>query len=425
MSSYTNQVNLKGFSKSNTWNWFLLFLIWPFGALLKSTSWFRTKDAMNLFWMFCVYFGFTFVFSEGSYADSSGIALYFQKMSTSGMGLSELMDTFYTAGSSDIDIVQKLIIFIVSRFTGDSRILFAFFGLVFGYFYSRNIWLIVNKTNSRIGLYSGLVLICFIFVNGIWNINAFRFHTAAQVYIYGILYYLLNGNRSKLLFAFASVFVHWSFSIVIIILILYLFLRNKTSVFFAFFVFSFFMASLKLDIINRLFESYAPQIVVESRSSYFDETNVQSLIQSRVGTSWYLLFYNDIMKWIIFANYILIYLRRNSIEINNSQFLKLFNYSLLFYAIINLISGVPSVHRFYEVANMLSLALIFQYFQMTPSYHGIWLKRIAIPFFLLFIIISLRFAFDYVGVMLFLGSPLFAWLAENQVPMIDFIKQLL
>ena len=126
-------------SSHNILGWLIIYLIWPFGTLLKSFSWLRTKEARNLFWLFCVYFGFTFVIKEGSFVDSGRIALHFQEMSRSGMSLNELLDTFYTTGSKTIDIVESLITFIVSRFTADYRFLYAVFGLVFGYFYSRNI----------------------------------------------------------------------------------------------------------------------------------------------------------------------------------------------------------------------------------------------------------------------------------------------
>ena len=215
-------------SRFNIWGWLIVYLIWPFGALVKSFTWIRTREAMNLFWLFCVYFGFTFVIQEGSYADSIRVIRHFQEMSASGIGLNELWGTFYDARTGNIDIVQSLVSFIVSRFTSDYRILYAVFGFIFGYFYSRNIWIIINKTKSRITLFPAILLLAFVFVDGIWNINAFRFNAATHIYMYGVLSYFLEGKKNKLIYPVLAIFVHWSFVIALLLLAIYLLAKNRT-----------------------------------------------------------------------------------------------------------------------------------------------------------------------------------------------------
>jgi len=392
---------------------------------LKSIRWFRTKDAMNLFWLFCIYFGFTFTIRESTTADSARIIMHFKEMSISGTSLSEILGSFYSSGSNNIDIVQSLISFIVSRFTSDFRILYAVFGLVFGYFYSRNIWLLVNKTNSRILLLPVTVLLAFVVVNGIWNINGFRYYTAAQIFIYGALSFFLEGKKHKLLFAALSILVHWSFMIAVLILLFYIIVRNRTRIYFILFVVSFFMAAIEMDIIRQLFESYAPATIQESRSGYLNPHVKESIEKSQMATNWYIRGHLEVMKWFIFISFVYIFLRGIRRIKLHKQLLSLFNFSLLFYAIINIVSGVPSIGRFYTIANMLSLALIFLYLQKIDINFSPWLKRIAMPLLLLYIIVKLRFAFEFLGVTLLFGNPLFAWLVKDQIPLIDIIKGLI
>jgi len=412
-------------SHANKWGWFILYLIWPFGTFLKSFSWLRTKEAKNLFWLFCVYFGFTFVIQEDSFTDSGRIAMHLLEMHLSGTSLNELLDTFYASGSGKIDIVQSLITFIVSRFTADYRFLYAVFGLVFGYFYSRNIWLIMNKANTRIGIFSGLVLIAFVVTDGIWNINGFRYNTAVQVFMYGALSYFLEGNKHKLWFVAAAILVHWSFLIAVAVLFMYIFLRNRSHIYFILFVISFFIASLQMDIIRQLFESYAPALIQESRSSYLNEHYMEGIEDSYQSANWYLRGHGEALKWFVFVSFVYIYLRGiKKIKIHK-QLYNLFNLSLLLYAIVNVLSVIPSVGRFYAVANMLSLAFIFLNLQMLPDNYSPWLKKAGVPLLLIFIIVKLRFAFDYMGASLVLGNPITAFFIENEIPLIEFVKSLL
>ena len=51
----------------------------------------------------------------------------------------------YEEGERDsIDFVEPLISTIVSSFTSNYKILFAIYGLIFGFFYSRNIWILLK-----------------------------------------------------------------------------------------------------------------------------------------------------------------------------------------------------------------------------------------------------------------------------------------
>ena len=130
------------------------------------------------------------------------------------------------------------------------------------------------------------------------------------------------------------------------------------------------------------------------------------------------------LKWFVFGSFVYIYLRGiKKIKIHK-QLYNLFNFSLLFYAIVNVLSVIPSVGRFYAVANMLALAFIFLNLQMLPDNYSPWLKKIGMPLLLIFIMVRLRFAFDFMGSSLVLGNPITAFFIENEIPLIEFVKSL-
>ncbi len=121
----------------------LVFLIWPFLALIESIKNYRESWAKNGIWLFVIFFGFTFVPRIGN--DSMGYIRQFHELHNANVSLYQILGRLYTEGSRSLDIIQILISFLVSRFTDDYRILFAIFGAIFGYFYSRNIFPLINN----------------------------------------------------------------------------------------------------------------------------------------------------------------------------------------------------------------------------------------------------------------------------------------
>jgi hypothetical protein len=275
------------------------------------------------------------------------------------------------------------------------------------------------------GLFATLLLISFIFVVGIWNINGFRYYTAVQIFMYGTLKYFLEGKKSSLVIAVFSMFVHWSFGIALAILFAYMIIRNRTRVFFVLFVLSFFVSMLKMQIINEMFQAYAPAFLLESRSGYFNEQYAEHQAQSYGAANWYLRIYGEMLKWFIFASFAFIFIRGLNKLKANKQLYNLFNLSLLFYIVVNVLSIVPSVGRFYSVANMLSLALIFLNINMIPDNYSHWLKKAGLPALGIYIMVSIRFGLDFTGSSLLLGNPITSSFIENEMALIEFIKSLL
>ena len=178
--------------------------------------------------------------------------------------------------------------------------------------------------------------------------------------------------------------------------------------------------------------SYVPGLKVMHLQWYRKADQVTSMntyIEARENmqstANWYVRGHVEILKWFVFASIVYIYLWGIKKIKKHKQLYNLFNFSLLFYAIINILSSIPSVGRFYEVANMLSLAVIFLNLQMIPANYSPWLKRIGVPLLLIFILVKLRFAFDYMGASLVFGNPITAIFIENEIPLIEFIKSLL
>ena len=122
-------------------DWLILSFIWPFVALLTALTKFRGKHIQTVFWLFCIFFGFTFYYGDLNAIEGpdsirySNELIYFYNQSFS---FPELLEMLYNPSFGYTDIYQPLATWMVALFTDNPRWLFALFGAVFGFFYVKN-----------------------------------------------------------------------------------------------------------------------------------------------------------------------------------------------------------------------------------------------------------------------------------------------
>src|SRR5699024_4937329 len=114
-------------------------------------------------------------------------------------------------------------------------------------------------------------LTCFILTIPLWNITSFRMWTAAHIFIYGLLPYLYEGQKKGLVIATLSILMHFSFIVPVGVLFAYLLLGNRLTIYFMFFITTFFATEVNIATFNNLIENYAPEIVQERTAGYRGE----------------------------------------------------------------------------------------------------------------------------------------------------------
>ena len=209
-----------------------LFLFMPFLALLRVFFYYKLPETKNVIWLFTIFYGLTFVIIGGG-KDAARYKNDFVKLAEDPhITFEEFTGYLYNEDTRYVDIAQPLISFIVSRFTNSPKYLFATFGLVFGFFYSRNINYLLLRVRQRMKPEAIPFIVLFALLVAIWQINGFRFWTAAHVFIYGI-FNLNDGKKVKgILFSTLSLLVHFSFVLPLIVLLFKLLLGNRIMLFF-------------------------------------------------------------------------------------------------------------------------------------------------------------------------------------------------
>jgi hypothetical protein len=403
--------------------YYIGFMVWPFGTMIDALRRWRQPWAKNIFWLFCVFFGYTFIIAdniEGS-ADSARYMEVLAEYRTSNMDIKALFKSFYFENSSNVDIAQPLITFLVSRFTSNPRILFAFFALIFGFFHSRNIWYVLSKMNRDPNLFLILYLFVFILLNPIWSINGFRMWTGAQIFIFGLLPYLLEGKTKMLPWSLLAVLFHFSFSIPLIILLIYLIFKNRINIYFALFIITSFLKEIDLYAVQS-YLSFLPSVFQSRASGYTNIDYAESVAMAGQALNWYLPLASKGLTWVIYMIVIYIYAFSRDF-LKQKGLLSLFCFSVLLYSAANILSLVPSGGRFINVASTLLFAFFILYFSFPQKTTPLnILKAVSVPLLLLFTLVMMRAGMDYFGMVTIIGNPVFAGLGATSAPLITEIK---
>lgn len=417
------------YSNSNHW---YLFLLSPFLTGILAIKNYKAPWAKNIIWAFFVFYGFTFGMSQESTSgkQAADITRYTREVKDlykKDLSFSEIVQLF--KNNEDIDILRLTLAIGISRFTENAQVLTAIYGLIFGFFYSRNIWFVLDRIKGKIKPVALLLLVAYVLVNPIWNINGFRFNTAVQIFVYGLLPFLFEGKKKGIIKSSLSLFVHFSFLIPIGVLLAYSLLGNRTIIYFAFFIASIFSTAINITTVNEVIDENAPEVLAERTSSYRNEDRVENY---REGTgfadisagSWHFLYYLKALNWTLMALLIFIFFKRKLIEQNkNNSLLNSLSFALLFWGVANIMNSLPSGSRFFAVAALSTLPMLILYIQNLPREKYLSSKvAFASPALLLFIIVSIRVGFYTLSVNTFLANPIIVLVTDYNFSLNDLIK---
>ena len=406
--------------------WLAFFLLWPFGALLMALRRFQTSQAKTIFWLFCIYFGFVFVYpkeTKGT-ADSSRYAAELLSMHEQRIAFSDLVHSMYNTNEGLLDVYQPLTTWFVALFTGNANWLFLLFAAVFGFFYAQNIWLIISKIKVRIGLFLFLFILTFSLTIPIWYINGVRMWTAAQIFLYGSLLYFLEGNRKGIIWIVLTPLFHFSFLFPVIVFFVYLILPNYIALFFIFFLATSFVNEINIPALREQL-SFLPAIFQPKINTYLNEDYLLRLEQAHENFSWHVYFASLSGRLVIYIWTITAFFLRKYWSSEKKILATLFSFALFLGGWANLSSLLPSGGRIHTLANVFFYAsFILMLLWSSFSVKVNLIKYITFPFLLFNIIFSIRVGFDYIGILTILGNPITAILGFEQTPLIQFIKHL-
>lgn len=400
---------------------FLLFLLSPIASLVSSLRNFREPWAKNVLWLFVVFFGYTFVVT--GFMDSARYSQRLAEMAEHGVGdVQDLFSLIYQKDKGYVDILEPLVTFTLSRFTSNSRILFAVFGLIFGYFYSRNLWFLFSRVKEKIRAEALPFLVLAALVIAIWQINGFRFWTAAHIFIFGIIHIHRGRVFKGYLFAFLSIFVHFSFVFAFGLALLHLVLGNRVMVLYVLYFVSFFISEIKPEAI-RGYAAFVPDVFQERADGYTNEEYREGIEKTYETANWYVTMRYIALRYSLNLVLLFIFYRYRKSLISDRTISGLVCFALLLASAVNLVKSVPSMLRFQFVSDFIMFSALFLLIQSFDR--RVLPLMVRLPFWCaagLYIIVEIRIGFETTSLLAILGNPLVAPFLPNALPLISFFK---
>lgn len=417
----------KGIFTSLTLKSFLLFLIWPFGALISALAQYRKPMAKTVVWLFCVYFGFSMVIPENieGAGDAARYAYQLEVMHDEGSSFNYLISMIYNPDSGFVDIYQPLATWLIAFFTNDPRWLFALFGAIFGFFYVMNLWFIFDKIDTRLrsSIFMILFLLTFALINPIWNINGVRMWTAAQVFVYGVFCYFINKDKKGIIWIASTFLFHFSFLFPISVFILFLIIPKRLNLLLLFFLITSFIREIDIAFIRSEL-SFLPQVFHPRIEGYTNEEYIQTIIEN-TNLTWRQSLSATFMKILTYGWIIILYLSKNKWSVKTLSVTRLFEFSLFFGGFAQLAGSVASGGRFMTIANMLFFAVfIIIIFQNNIKHNFQTQKLVSIPMLFFIIIFSIRIGFEMIGLLVLFGNPILALFIKDTLPIMKLIAQI-
>lgn len=396
-------------------NAFFYFILFPFLGFINAIKNYRSSWAKPTIIAFVAFFGLSMVKSDS--VDSARYVESLEIMYNSNKDFDTIQQNFYSGEAGQVDIYVTLVTFLFSLVTDNGNLLFLFFGLVFGYFYANNIWLVLTQSEGKLKWEQHLLLAAFSMIIGFWTVNGVRMWTAAHIFFYGGFLYLFQDRKKGLIIAASSILVHFSFMLPVAFLLAYSVARINLRLLYVFYIASFFIAELNIDSIRTALESNLPDFLLPKVKTYFNEDYFEGYEEVVVNVNWYVAYYKKILMYFTVA-FLSIVLFKAQLS---SQLKKLLGFSFLFLGVANILSLLPSGGRFLNVAFLFSLAACFIVVSNAKQPLVGRSVRILSPLLMLFCLISFRLALDYFNVTT-LTNPIVVLLTNINQPLIDLIK---
>lgn len=424
-------------SNSNKQLAFFLTLVFPFGGLIYTLIHWRESWAKNTFWLACIYMGAVLIYwPEGAMlgegADGGRYVLYLMDMYGSNISLRDIVGK-YQIDQQTMDLYQPLMTYLVSRFTNNGHVLFVAFAIVFGFFYSRNIWYVLEKLpNKKLGNLFVLVTLYFL-ISPITHINGVRMWTALHVFVYGMMPYLLERDRSKMWWVLLTPLIHFSYLYVTFFAIAFFLIPYKLKtrigmllfIAYVFFLITLFVNALNLDAVGGALAEYSPETYENRIEGYVNQDYADVRASAASLTNWYVAASGNIIHWVysLLLMALLPCIKRNYKD--NAALIRLYVFTLLLGGFANITALIPSGGRFQLLSQMFTVPLILL-IAINIKKEDIFRKMLnmALVFLLIPFVFQIRQLFDFFSITLIMGNFITVFFWEDNVPLIDYVKRL-
>ena len=345
----------------------LLFFIWPFGAFLTTFFSISSRRSNLIYILFTTLFGYAFSFIDTS-ADSYRVALVFNEFDYRGIPFifNDYLSGYHT------DLYRYFLYSLVKGVTYNPKILFAFFGFVFGIFSYKSLRLFFNVKGLEKGISIFILCIIFIALNSVVNINGARFNTAAIICFCSVINLIAYNKKIWILGLLSTFLFHFSFLFIIpFLLLMYvfrerLFTKSRTStwIFILFVVTFLFSLISESNLINLNVVSRLLPISMANKVDIYNSSDITALYADRGKTVFHRVSntFSYISRCYIFFFILRIKSILKNTTLKNPELQRLFNFVLMFLSVTFILSIFPSGGRFLAISTQVFFFFLIRFY---------------------------------------------------------------
>lgn len=397
-------------NKEGKTNFFLVlsFLVSPLFSLFYALKKIDFSAAKNVLWLFCGFLGYCFHLSDWYLGDAQRYKDSFLEYRTVDISIVEILTNQY-ADTQHLEFVEKIISILVGRLTANYHILFLVYGLCFGYFISRSISYLVSQYHGKQNEVTYSLVVGLFFVLPPWWINGFDFWFASQVAIYAILPFLIERKFKRLWVLFLTPFIHFSFYAILLFFLIFLLSYRKHYLHLVFIAFLVSFLSVVVDMTWLLgqIQPYVPSLISQRSEAY-------TKIVEKAHTGGRIMgLLSGIVSVGIYVSIGSVYLKFKSLIVQNRALSFCFGFTFLFIGVVNVVSFLPSIGRFYIIGRWMSYLSLFLFYSIANNDQGNhYVTRVVLylryVIYLDLMLVVLRSFFPLVGIGAFLSNPFLA-----------------
>lgn len=328
------------------------YIISPFISFLLILKYYKSSWFKNALWLFIIFFGFSMSFLET--IDAYSYKIKFERAAQVYKSLDSFLDVFNPNLTGSVDFAVVLINYILTSFTSNYHVLFGLYGVVFGFFFSRNIDFILKQIKPKTTKIMGIILFAACFI-GFWNINGFRFWTATHIFTYGLINFIyLNKRKKGFTFLILPLTVHFSFIIPLLVFLIYKYVPSHKKLYLVLtLILSLYNPLSNLSIVESYLSQYAYNEQLERKiETYTSEEVLEKSRNSSIQTNNLKIginFYHSVL--IMFLTFLIV-VKEETLSYKENLFLK---YGIILSLVGAFLSFIPSMQRFLIVGMLLML----------------------------------------------------------------------
>jgi hypothetical protein len=367
---------------------YLSFLILPILSLFIAIKNYKSTWSKNIVWFFIVFYAYHFVApNEGS--DIISYIERFELYKITEFSFKNFIISLYAEGSTTLDILEPLLSFTLSKFTENYKVLLLFYGIIYGYFYSRNIWYLLDELKGKIRVKAIIILFLVLATIGIWEINGFRFWCAAHIFIYASYNLIVLKKNRGLFFLVLAPLMHLGLILPVVIVLVFKYFKTPgIHVLFPVFIFTFFLVELDLELVRTFVSQYAPDFIQDKLLTYSSEAYVQA--QAEKHENYSLTYQLSKIVGVLLKTYfiLILYLNKNLLKFGNIY--TLFRFFLFYGIFANILIQIPSGGRYSFIANFFLYGILMIFIQNNNKFRLQRLFPIISPILLLYVVYQAR-----------------------------------